>query len=93
MDEMCVNFIYYYPRIELEVCKSNVDPESLQKYFSSMNRYLKQLPSPKPIPCSTSQLSPISQFRTFLATISCATKHFISIFSIHSSLPSEGQTQ
>uniref|UniRef100_A0A3P8WJ24 Dopamine beta-hydroxylase n=1 Tax=Cynoglossus semilaevis TaxID=244447 RepID=A0A3P8WJ24_CYNSE len=39
MDEMCVNFIYYYPRIELEVCKSNVDPESLQKYFSSMNRF------------------------------------------------------
>ncbi|KAM6900881.1 dopamine beta-hydroxylase [Lycodopsis pacificus] len=38
-DEMCVNYIHYYPRTKLELCKSHVDPEYLQKYFTFINRF------------------------------------------------------
>ncbi|CAH2316800.1 dopamine beta-hydroxylase [Pelobates cultripes] len=38
-DEMCVNYIHYYPRTELEVCKSHVDPGFLSKYFHLINRF------------------------------------------------------
>ncbi len=38
MDEMCVNYIHYYPRTQLELCKSHVDTDYLQKYFSLINR-------------------------------------------------------
>ena len=37
-DEMCVSYIHYYPRVELEVCKSSVDTNHLFNYF----KYLKQ---------------------------------------------------
>ncbi|XP_048874512.1 dopamine beta-hydroxylase isoform X1 [Brienomyrus brachyistius] len=39
MEEMCVNYVHYYPRTQLELCKSHVDPEYLQKYFSFINRF------------------------------------------------------
>ncbi|KAJ3605773.1 hypothetical protein NHX12_027817 [Muraenolepis orangiensis] len=39
MDEMCVNYVHYYPRTQLELCKTHVDPDHLQKYFSFMNRF------------------------------------------------------
>ncbi|XP_072310015.1 dopamine beta-hydroxylase [Eucyclogobius newberryi] len=39
MDEMCVNYIHYYPRIQLELCKTHVDPAYLQKYFNFINRF------------------------------------------------------
>lgn len=39
MDEMCVNYVHYYPRTQLELCKSHVDPGYLQKYFSLINRF------------------------------------------------------
>jgi len=39
MDEMCVNYVHYYPRTQLELCKSHVDLDYLQKYFSLINRY------------------------------------------------------
>uniref|UniRef100_UPI003AAECD8A dopamine beta-hydroxylase n=1 Tax=Centroberyx gerrardi TaxID=166262 RepID=UPI003AAECD8A len=39
MDEMCVNYIHYYPRTQLELCKSHVDTGYLQKYFSFINRF------------------------------------------------------
>jgi len=32
-DEMCVNYVHYYPKIDLEVCKSSVSSEGLQTYF------------------------------------------------------------
>lgn len=32
-DEMCVNYIHYYPKSKLEVCKSAVDPSSLVSFF------------------------------------------------------------
>ncbi|KAK9532692.1 hypothetical protein VZT92_010066 [Zoarces viviparus] len=38
-DEMCVNYIHYYPRTKLELCKSHVEPEYLQKYFTFINRF------------------------------------------------------
>uniref|UniRef100_A0A3Q2QMA9 Dopamine beta-hydroxylase n=1 Tax=Fundulus heteroclitus TaxID=8078 RepID=A0A3Q2QMA9_FUNHE len=37
MEEMCVNYIHYYPRTQLELCKSHVDPGYLQKYFNFIN--------------------------------------------------------
>uniref|UniRef100_A0A3Q3XAS5 Dopamine beta-hydroxylase n=1 Tax=Mola mola TaxID=94237 RepID=A0A3Q3XAS5_MOLML len=37
MDEMCVNYIHYYPRTQLELCKTHVDTEYLQKYFKATN--------------------------------------------------------
>lgn len=39
MEEMCVNYIHYYPRTQLELCKSHVDPKYLQKYFNVINRF------------------------------------------------------
>ncbi|CAJ0609607.1 unnamed protein product [Cylicocyclus nassatus] len=32
-DEMCVNYIYYFPVSEVEVCKSAVDNTTLHNYF------------------------------------------------------------
>ncbi|KAM3599493.1 uncharacterized protein V6R79_006896 [Siganus canaliculatus] len=39
MEEMCVNYIHYYPRTKLELCKTHVDPGYLQKYFNSINSF------------------------------------------------------
>ncbi|KAK7896245.1 hypothetical protein WMY93_021570 [Mugilogobius chulae] len=39
MDEMCVDYIHYYPRTQLELCKTHVDPAFLQKYFNFINRF------------------------------------------------------
>ncbi|CAL8277960.1 unnamed protein product [Merluccius merluccius] len=39
MEEMCVNYVHYYPRTQLELCKTHVDPGYLQKYFSFMNSF------------------------------------------------------
>lgn len=36
-DEMCVNYIHYYPRTNLEVCKSSINTNSLMTFFESMN--------------------------------------------------------
>ncbi|KJH42398.1 copper type II ascorbate-dependent monooxygenase domain protein [Dictyocaulus viviparus] len=36
-DEMCVNYIYYFPVSEVEVCKSAVDNASLHRHFH--NKY------------------------------------------------------
>lgn len=32
-DEMCVNYIQYYPATELELCKSSVSEQTLEDYF------------------------------------------------------------
>uniref|UniRef100_W5KGQ8 Dopamine beta-hydroxylase n=1 Tax=Astyanax mexicanus TaxID=7994 RepID=W5KGQ8_ASTMX len=37
MEEMCVNYVHYYPRTQLELCKSHVDLDYLKKYFSLIN--------------------------------------------------------
>ncbi|XP_067826121.1 dopamine beta-hydroxylase-like [Heptranchias perlo] len=37
-EEMCVNYVHYYPQTQLELCKSAVDLSYLQKYFTFMNR-------------------------------------------------------
>jgi len=37
-DEMCLNYIHYYPLVELEVCKSSVATRSLYDFF----RFLRQ---------------------------------------------------
>lgn len=33
-DEMCVNYIYYYPASEVEVCKSAISNSTLRAYFT-----------------------------------------------------------
>lgn len=38
LEEMCVNYVHYYPQTRLELCKSAVDPGFLQKYFHLVNR-------------------------------------------------------
>ncbi|KAK3855978.1 hypothetical protein Pcinc_037654 [Petrolisthes cinctipes] len=38
-DEMCVNYIHYYPKVNLEVCKSSVDTASLRAYLRFMKRW------------------------------------------------------
>ncbi|CAG2182593.1 unnamed protein product, partial [Oppiella nova] len=35
-DEMCVNYLHYYPKTDLEVCKSSVDTQYLRSYFQYM---------------------------------------------------------
>ncbi|XP_011493800.1 PREDICTED: tyramine beta-hydroxylase [Ceratosolen solmsi marchali] len=37
-DEMCVNYIHYYPNSRLEVCKSAISDDALRTYF----RYLRE---------------------------------------------------
>uniref|UniRef100_A0A915KXG4 Tyramine beta-hydroxylase n=1 Tax=Romanomermis culicivorax TaxID=13658 RepID=A0A915KXG4_ROMCU len=32
-DEMCVNYMHYYPYVDLEACKSAVDPDDLSRFF------------------------------------------------------------
>ncbi|XP_032489906.1 dopamine beta-hydroxylase [Phocoena sinus] len=39
LEEMCVNYVHYYPLTQLELCKSAVDPGFLQKYFHLVNRF------------------------------------------------------
>ncbi|XP_053655726.2 dopamine beta-hydroxylase [Cherax quadricarinatus] len=46
-DEMCVNYIHYYPKVELEVCKSSIDSATLISYFNFMNRWELQDTSPE----------------------------------------------
>lgn len=36
-EEMCVNYIHYYPKTDLEVCKSSVDTRVLRRYFNYMH--------------------------------------------------------
>jgi dopamine beta-monooxygenase len=38
-DEMCVNYVHYYPLVDLEVCKSSVTTDSLYEFFRFMNKY------------------------------------------------------
>ncbi|KAK3600154.1 hypothetical protein CHS0354_012277 [Potamilus streckersoni] len=45
-DEMCVNYIHYYPRVNLEVCKSSIDTVTLDSYFRFMNKWNDDNTSP-----------------------------------------------
>lgn len=38
-EEMCVNYVHYYPQTQLELCKSAVDDGFLQKYFHTVNSF------------------------------------------------------
>uniref|UniRef100_A0A915P047 DOMON domain-containing protein n=1 Tax=Meloidogyne floridensis TaxID=298350 RepID=A0A915P047_9BILA len=42
-DEMCVNYIHYYPASEIEVCKSAVSNSSLHSFFSKLGVVDKRL--------------------------------------------------
>ncbi|RMB93367.1 hypothetical protein DUI87_30061 [Hirundo rustica rustica] len=39
LEEMCVNYVHYYPQSQLELCKSAVDPGYLHRYFNLVNRF------------------------------------------------------
>ncbi|XP_021938401.1 dopamine beta-hydroxylase [Zootermopsis nevadensis] len=45
-EEMCVNYIHYYPKIDLEVCKSSISSESLQTYFRFLHEWEGQATGP-----------------------------------------------
>ena len=46
-DEMCVNYVHYYPASQLEVCKSSVDTEHLWRYFRDLKeRHLQPVQVP-----------------------------------------------
>lgn len=32
-DEMCVNYVFYYPKVDLEVCKSSLADDVLRQFF------------------------------------------------------------
>ncbi|XP_050300563.1 tyramine beta-hydroxylase [Anthonomus grandis grandis] len=51
-DEMCVNYIHYYPRAPLEVCKSSISDQALNTFFTYMNEWEDQ---------QTSMFKPISE--------------------------------
>ena len=36
-DEMCVNYMHYYPVVDLEVCKSSIRDDVLAKFFDEMS--------------------------------------------------------
>lgn len=38
-DEMCVNYVHYFPRVDLEVCKSSISWNALNNYFKFVNEY------------------------------------------------------
>ncbi|XP_069972281.1 dopamine beta-hydroxylase [Penaeus vannamei] len=38
-DEMCVNYVHYFPKVDLEVCKSSVDSATLFDYFDFLRRW------------------------------------------------------
>lgn len=40
-DEMCVNYIHYFPASSLEVCKSSISDQALQTYFRYMKEWVK----------------------------------------------------
>uniref|UniRef100_A0ABM0MLH0 Dopamine beta-hydroxylase-like n=1 Tax=Saccoglossus kowalevskii TaxID=10224 RepID=A0ABM0MLH0_SACKO len=40
-DEMCLNYIHYYPRTKLEVCKSTIAKRALNKFFIYMYKNYK----------------------------------------------------
>ena len=37
-DEMCVNYMHYYPRSNLELCKTSVRDDELDKFFQTMKQ-------------------------------------------------------
>ena len=41
-EEMCVNYVHYYPRVDLEVCKSSIAKDDLDKYFETLKTYEDQ---------------------------------------------------
>jgi dopamine beta-monooxygenase len=38
-NEMCVNYMHYYPKTDLEVCKSSIDSRILEQYFEYMREF------------------------------------------------------
>nr|XP_018907091.1 PREDICTED: tyramine beta-hydroxylase [Bemisia tabaci] len=41
-DEMCVNYVHYYPAVNLEVCKSSVTLNNLNTFFRSLKEWENQ---------------------------------------------------
>uniref|UniRef100_UPI00358E2581 dopamine beta-hydroxylase n=1 Tax=Myxine glutinosa TaxID=7769 RepID=UPI00358E2581 len=56
-DEMCVNYMHYYPRTDLELCKSDPSLTHLHKFFSFLNKYGKE------DICMCSQMSVNDQYK------------------------------
>lgn len=46
-DEMCVNYVYYYPASAIEVCKSAISNSTLRSYFGIRHELKTTLPIPE----------------------------------------------
>ncbi|XP_052224126.1 dopamine beta-hydroxylase-like [Dreissena polymorpha] len=46
-DEMCVNYVHYYPVAALEVCKSSVETRALNDFFAFVNKWDLDPTNPK----------------------------------------------
>ncbi|UYV66179.1 DBH, partial [Cordylochernes scorpioides] len=46
-EEMCVNYVHYFPKTDLEVCKSSVDSKFLESYFLYEKEYNDEPTSPQ----------------------------------------------
>ncbi|XP_045702029.1 dopamine beta-hydroxylase [Phyllostomus hastatus] len=62
-EEMCVNYVHYYPRTELELCKSAVDPGFLRKYFGMVDSFHSEDTCACPQASGPEQLSAPEQFQ------------------------------
>lgn len=41
-DEMCVNYVHYYPKIQLEVCKSSISDRSVLSEVDRLHTQVEQ---------------------------------------------------
>ncbi|KAK9881470.1 hypothetical protein WA026_016354 [Henosepilachna vigintioctopunctata] len=48
-DEMCVNYLHYFPASSLEVCKSSISDQALYTFFRYMNEWEGQQTSPSKV--------------------------------------------
>ncbi|VDN20832.1 unnamed protein product [Gongylonema pulchrum] len=66
-DEMCVNYIHYYPAASIEVCKSAVDNTTLRKFFKKLYviTFVQILPNAVPLfrGYKSALLNPLSPLR------------------------------
>ncbi|XP_063221967.1 tyramine beta-hydroxylase [Bacillus rossius redtenbacheri] len=46
-EEMCVNYVHYFPKVDLEVCKSSISDQALQTYFRFLREWEGQPTSPQ----------------------------------------------
>lgn len=85
-DEMCVTYLHYYPRIELEVCKSSVDSKSLDSYFAYLAREESQ-------PVKTLNLDPSKSIIENYRSIEWSDRRKLELLQLYANSPLSVQCQ